>query len=223
MKKQSLSLMLSLLIVSSVNVFAQNSSPQAETSSVAMEKASEMESAVNPLQRDTDSAVAHNFGIQFGQHFDLSMVDSVIERQQHDGTGKPGSGLKGEIVQVIPLESDRRFQLYRLKTSQDGIIYAVIAEFQFEVEPALGKKMGRIKGARDVRRECKQQVKELALELEASYGKPRGKGWDGEWFSFRRLSESEDTSLSLYANRCRTGLYSVVITDEKLVKKLKRG
>ena len=66
------------------------------------------------------------------------------------------------------------------------------------------------------RKTCKNAVKALAREFEGRYGKPRGKGWDGEWFAFRQSSETMDKSLRLYSNRCRTGIYSMVLTDEKV-------
>lgn len=177
------------------------------------------EQATNRVTTPLSSA----FGIALGKRFEPSMVTRVIDSQPHTLTGANGARLKGTVIQVEPQIVDDRFQNYRVKTTTDGIIYTIQAEYQFEVEPSQGKKMGQVKQAKKVRSMCKQVVKDIALELEASYGEPRGKGWDGEWFSFRKLSDSEDTSLSLYANRCRTGLYSIVISDEKMLRKIKKG
>ncbi|MEA2078715.1 MAG: hypothetical protein U9P00_02445, partial [Pseudomonadota bacterium] len=124
--------------------------------------------------------------------------------------------LKGTLLRVEPSQPDERFQRYAVKTTDKGIVYAIQGDYQFEVEAAKGKQAGKVKKSRVIRKRCKDVVKKLAEELEASYGKPRGKGWDGEWFSFRQLSDTSNKSLRLYAHRCRTGMYSVLYSDEKV-------
>ena len=49
--------------------------------------------------------------------------------------------------------------------------------------------------------------------MEERFGKAQGQGYDGEWFSFRQSSETSDKRLRLYANRCRTGIYSISYSD----------
>ncbi|MGB3210343.1 MAG: hypothetical protein WBB19_06520 [Desulforhopalus sp.] len=153
------------------------------------------------------------FGITLGKRFHPSMVARVIDRKPHNYTGPNGSQHEGTVLHIEPNIPDERFQDYSVKTKNDGIIYSIQAGYQFLVEPAQVKKMGRVKEARLVRSTCKAAVRDLALRLEANYGKPRGQGRDGEWFSFRQLSAHSDMSLNLYANRCRTGFYYVVLMN----------
>jgi hypothetical protein len=144
------------------------------------------------------------------------MVAKVLSEQEQTYRGPDGVELKGTLLRVEPSEPDTHYQQYSVKTTDDGIIYAIQGDYQFEVEAAKGKQAGKVKKSRVIRKRCKDVVKKLAEELEASYGKPRGKGWDGEWFSFRQLSDTSNKSLRLYAHRCRTGMYSVLYSDEKV-------
>lgn len=155
------------------------------------------------------------FGIPLGEHFEASMVARVIDEQPQSYRGADGVKLEGSLIRVEPSQTDERFQSYAVKTTSDGIIYVIQGDYQFEVEQAKGKQVG-VKNARVVRSTCKDVLKALAKELEARYGKPRGKGWDGEWFAFRQSPEISNNSLRLYGNRCRTGLYSMVLTNEKV-------
>jgi hypothetical protein len=162
------------------------------------------------------------FGIPLGEYFKPSMVAKVLDEQEQSYRGQDGAEMKGALLHVEPSEPDARFQRYSVKTSNDGIIYAIRGDYQFEVEQGKGKQV-KVKRARVVRATCKAAVKALAEELEASYGKPRGKGWDGEWFSFRQLSDTENKSLRLYAHQCRTGMYSVLYTDENVQRGMLPG
>lgn len=76
------------------------------------------------------------------------------------------------------------------------------------------------KQARVIQSTCKAAVKTLAGELESRYGKPRGRGWDGLWFTFRQRSDTDNKGIRLYGHRCRSGMYSVVYTDEELLRGL---
>jgi hypothetical protein len=158
------------------------------------------------------------FGIQLGEHFEPSMVTKVLSDKQQTYRAGEGEEHSGKIFQVEPGKPDERFQEYFIKTTSNGLIYAIQGNYQYETNPAMGKKLGKVKHARTVRKTCKAAVKSLAMELEARYGKPRGTGWNGEWYSFRQLSDTSEKSLRLYANRCRTGLYSLIYTDEKVKK-----
>ena len=127
---------------------------------------------------------------------------------------KEGVERKGSLLRIEPNKPDERFQRYSLKTSDDGVIYAIQGDYQFEVEAAKGKQAGKVKKSRVIRKRCKDAVKHIASELETKYGKPRGKGWDGEWFTWRQFSGTSFKSLRLYANRCRSGAYSILYSEE---------
>ena len=169
-----------------------------------------------PAADKAPEPITSAFGIPLGEHFEASMVARVLDKQEQTYSGQGGTKLKGSLLRVEPSEPDERFQRYSLKTTGDDIVYAIRGDYQFEVEAARGKQAGKVKTSREIRKRCKDVVKELATELEASHGKPRGKGWDGEWFAFRQSSDTANKSLRLYAHRCRTGMYSIIYTDEKV-------
>ena len=169
-----------------------------------------------PAADKAPEPITSAFGIPLGKPFEPSMVAKVLDEQEQLYSGPGGMKLKGSLLRFEPSEPDERFQRYSLKTTGDGIVYAIRGDYQFEVEAARGKQAGKVKTSRALRKQCKAVVKELATELEARYGKPRGKGWDGEWFAFRQSSDTANKSLRLYAHRCRTGMYSIIYTDEKV-------
>ncbi len=189
--------MLTLLVFPLGIVSAQNSAEEVKTT-------------------QTPNTINGAFGVFLGKHFASDMVKKIIDEEQHSYLGIHKTKLQGTLFQVEPNTPDPRFQSYSIKTTEDGLIYAIQADYQYEVEPARGKKAGKVKKQRNIRATCKAAVKELAKELQDSYGKPRGKGWDGEWFSFRQITDTSDKSLRLYANRCRTGMYSIIYTDMKI-------
>lgn len=168
------------------------------------------------------------FGIPLGEKFDTSMVAKVLSKQEQIYEGRAGAKLKGSLIRVEPSKPDERFQNYSIKTTYDGLIYAIQGDYQYKVEPdestrdetrpqGKGKgagKPGNRQPATAMQKTCKVAVKTMAGELESRYGKPRGKGWDGLWFTFRQPTETSNKGLKLYGHRCRTGLYSIVYTDE---------
>ncbi len=168
------------------------------------------------------------FGIPLGEQFDTSMVAKVLGKQEQIYNGQAGAKLKGSLIRVEPSKPDGRFQQYSLKTTDAGIIYAIQGDYQYKVEAAesnqdeakpkgSGKgasKPGNRQPATAMQKTCKAAVKTMAGELESRYGKPRGKGWDGLWFTFRQPSDISNKGLKLYGHRCRTGMYSIVYTDE---------
>jgi hypothetical protein len=156
------------------------------------------------------------FGIPLGEHFETSLVARVLGKLEQSYRGQDGVELKGTLYRVEPNKPDARFQDYRIKTTEAGIIYAIEAYYEIEIKFDQAS-LNRTKPFGMVRSTCKDAVKALARELETRYGKPRGTGWDGDWFAFRQVTDSSDKSMRLYGNRCRTGLYSVVYTDEKLL------
>ena len=178
------------------------------------------------------------FGIPLGEQFESSMVAKVLSKQEQIYNGQGGAKLKGSLIRVEPSKPDERFQNYSIKTTYDGLIYAIQGDYQYKVEPdetkpaeakqdesklaetrpkGSGKgasKPGNRQPATAMQKTCKAAVKTMAGELETRYGKPRGKGWDGLWFTFRQPTDTSNKGLKLYGHRCRTGLYSIVYTDE---------
>ena len=200
MNKKLISLIVTLFIFPLGIVSAQNTTPEVQTT---------------PAPNSINGA----FGILLGKRFDPSMVTKILTEQQQSYVGMNKIKLQGTLFQVEPASPDTRFQRYSIKTTNDGLIYAIQANYQYEVELARGKKAGKVKKEKTIRSTCKAAVKALAEEFKQKYGKPRGKGWNGEWYSFRQISEGSDKSLRLYANRCRTGNYSIIYTDIKTQRK----
>jgi len=169
------------------------------------------------------------FGIQLGTHFEPSMVAKVLSKQEHIYSGQGGTKLKGSLLRIEPSKPDERFQQYSIKTTGEGIIYAIQGDYQYKAEsdearPDEAKPKGSGKGAgkpgnrqpaNAMQSSCKAAVKTLAGELESRYGKPRGQGWDGLWYTFRQFSDTSNKGLKLYGHRCRTGMYSIIYIDEK--------
>ena len=229
MNKQLASTIIILLLFQSTIVLAktgENEASQTMTESKplpVMEKSTDIKSTDIKKTITPEKAfepIKGAFGIPLGKKFDHAMVTKVLGEEPEPYKGADGKKLKGSVYQVEPQKPDERFQNYSVKTTDEGIIYAIQGNYQFEVEKAKGKQAGKVKMQRTVRKTCKNAVKALAKELEAKHGKPRGQGYDGEWFSFRQASDTSDISLKLYANRCRTGLYSIVYNDKLAQKKL---
>ena len=182
------------------------------------------------------------FGIPLGKPFKTSMVAKVISRKEQLYSGPGGKKLNGHLLSIVPGKPDKRFQQYSLKTTDKGVIYAIQGDYQYKVKedkssPAAkqlekvkapeSKPKGKGKGAgkpgkkkqsktKAMQKTCKTAVKTLAKELQALYGKPRGQGWDGLWFVFRQFSDTSNRGLKLYGHRCRTGMYSIIYTDDKV-------
>lgn len=163
------------------------------------------------------------FGIPLGERFEASMVTKLLDESEQVYRGPEGANLKGSLIRVEPFDPDMRFQSYSVKTTADGVIYEIRGNYQYEVEQARGKQVNKVKNSRQLRSTCKDVVKTLAREMEDRHGKPRGKGWDGEWYSFRQVSDTSNRSLRLYGNRCRTGMYSIVYTDNMVLRDVLEG
>ena len=155
------------------------------------------------------------FGIPLGEPFVPSLVAEVLGEQEHSYRGKDDAQLKGTLYRVKPNQPDERFQNYSVKTTEQGILYAIEGDYQ--IEPKAGNKQDKAKQGPGIRKQCKTTVKALAGELEAKYGKARSADGFGNWFSFRQFSDTDNKSIRLWAHHCRTGRYSVVYTDEKLL------
>ena len=218
MNKQLLTLIVALLL------FPQG----AFSAPAASDKTTEPQAASTGIVLITGA-----FGIPLGERFDASMVASVLSKQEQTYSGQGSSKLKGDLLRIEPVKPDNRFQQYSLKTTDTGIIYAIQGDYQYkdkqgntkpdETRPegkgkGLGKP-GNKKQTELIQSTCKAEVKNMAKELESLYGKPRGQGWDGLWFTFRQVSDTADRGLKLYGHRCRTGMYSIIYTDEKAQRK----
>jgi hypothetical protein len=194
-----------------------------------IEKASAADKAVEPI--------TGAFGIQLGEQFDASMVAKVLSKQEHSYKGQGGIKLKGQLLRIEPSKPDERFQQYSLKTTEAGIIYAIQGDYKYKVESdetkldeskpkGSGKgagKPGNKQPATAIQKTCKAAVKTMAGELESRYGKPRGQGWDGLWFTFRQPSDTSNRGLKLYGHRCRSGMYSIVYIDDKVQRGTQPG
>jgi len=175
------------------------------------------------------------FGIPLGKPFETSMVAKVLSKQEQTYKGQGGTKLKGQLLRIEAKKPDERFQQYSIKTTDAGIIYAIQGDYQYKVESdetktaeskqddakpkGSGKgagKPGNKKPANAMQKTCKAAVKTMAGELESRYGKPRGQGWDGLWYTFRQPSDTSNKGLKLYGHRCRSGMYSIVYTDENV-------
>ena len=250
MNKQLASLLVTLLIFPPVAVSAPAVSdkvtePQAAPAGVQTTPATsennkapeKIETVKAPaVDKAADKAVepiTGAFGIPLGEQFETSMVAKVLGKQEQIYNGQAGAKLKGSLIRVEPGKPDGRFQQYSIKTTYDGLIYAIEGDYQYKVEPDEAKqdeteqaetkpkgsgkgasKPGNRQPATAMQKTCKAAVKTMAGELESRYGKPRGKGWDGLWFTFRQPSDTSNKGLKLYGHRCRSGMYSIVYTDE---------
>ena len=175
-------------------------------------------------------AITGAFGIPLGEKFDASMVTKVLSKQEKSYKGQGGIKLKGQLLRIEPVKPDERFQQYSIKITDEGVIYAIQGDYQYKTESdeaksdetkpkGSGKGMGKPgnkKPANAMQLTCKATVKALAGELESRYGKPRGQGWDGLWYTFRQFSDTSNKGVKLYGHRCRTGMYSIIYTDEKV-------
>ena len=188
----------------------------------------------------TDKAVepiTGAFGIPLGEQFDVSMVAKVLSKQEQIYSGQDGTKLKGQLLSIEPSKPDERFQQYSIKTTYDGLIYAIQGDYQYEVKSGEAKtdetkpkgsgkgagKPGNKQPATAIQKTCKAAVKTMAGELEERYGKPRGQGWDGLWFTFRQPSDTSNRGLKLYGHRCRSGMYSIIYIDDKVQRGTQAG
>ncbi len=278
MNKQLASLLVTLLIVPFGAVSAATDSdkvtepqvtptdlqpaPAANNDNKAPEKA-EIENAEavdTAADKAVDKAVepiTGAFGIPLGEHFEASMVAKVLSKQEHSYKGQGTTKLKGQLLRIEPVKPDDRFQQYSLKTTDEGIIYAIQGDYQYKAESdkampdeanqdearpdeamqveamqveakakGSGKgagKPGNRQPANAMQLTCKAAVNTLAGELEARYGKPRGQGWDGLWYTFRQFSDTANKGVKLYGHRCRTGMYSIIYTDNKAQRAMQPG
>ena len=221
MNKTLTSMIAALLVFLSGPVFAQTAGD--ESAATQQQAASNEQAPAEPAGTQQASVpgkapepITGAVGITLGELFKPSTVAKVIDKQPHKYRGPEGTQLTGSLIQVEPVQPDERFQRYAVMTTDKDIVYAIRAEYQFELEKAKDDK-DKAKRSTRFRKTCKNAVKSLAKEMEARHGKPRGRDMSGEWYAFRQFTENTDKSLRLYANRCRSGIYSVVYTDQALL------
>ena len=250
MNKQLASLIVTLLIFPFAAVSAAADSdkvtePQATPTGLqpdtaagdAPETVEKTEVAKTPAADKAVDPITGAFGVQLGEQFDVSMVAKVLSKQEQIYSGQDGIKLKGQLLRIEPSKPDERFQQYSLKTTEAGIIYAIQGDYQYKVESDEAKadetrpkgsgkgagKPGNKQPATAIQKTCKAAVKTMAGELESRYGKPRGQGWDGLWFTFRQPSDTSNRGLKLYGHRCRSGMYSIVYIDDKVQRGMQAG
>ena len=203
MNKQPVYIFATLLIFPFGTIAAQNAAnetvetqPQPAPASAQQAPAANAvaEKASTPTPDKAPEPISGAFGLTLGERFQPSMVAKVLSKEEQAYKGTDSQERKGSLLLIEPNKPDERFQRYSLKTSDDGVIYAIQGDYQFEVEAASGKQAGKVKKSRVVRKRCK--------------------GWNGEWFTWRQFSGTSFKSLRLYANRCRSGAYSILYSEE---------
>ncbi len=148
---------------------------------------------------ETQLPITGAFAIPLGESFAPWMVTKIIsqEEKKYKTRGEGKTEYTGTLYQVEPNTPNQYFNAYSLKTNKDGIIYAISAE-QLPVEKASA---------------C-ETTKKIAAYLASEYGKPRGKGMLGDWYTFRESATGPYKGIRLYAQRCRNGRYSIVYSDD---------
>lgn len=218
MKQILTSMLVTLLVVQPGSAFSETGaagSPLTAASTESAPAATQTKKAA--ASEKPPEAINGAFGITLGVPFEASVVEQVISEQTQNYRGADGKEFAGMLFRIEPRQTDERFQRYAVKTTVDGIVYEIQADYQFELDKTMSEQ-GKPKRSRKLRKTCKNVVKSLAKEHEARYGKARGQGWDGEWYAFRQASDDSDRSIRLLANRCRTGFYSAIYTDNAVLK-----
>ena len=105
----------------------------------------EPESAVSEFP----APIAGAFGVTLGQHFEPDMVAKVQSEEQKTYTVKDRGELQGRLIQVKPNKPSEHFQEYVVKTTGEGIIYAV---------------EGKYKDAEMTTKECKAAVRSRIVD-----------------------------------------------------------
>ncbi len=160
--------------------------------------ASESESESQPPTETKLRPVTGAFGIPLGEPFGPCMVARIISEEPHTYRKAKDVQASGIRYQVEPKVPNPLFNGYSVLVNESGIVYAI----QGEHEPAQKASVCDV-------------TKRLAGALEEIYGKPRGQGALGAWYSFRDPSSAEYRGVRLYAPRCRNGRYSIQYSDDQ--------
>lgn len=146
--------------------------------------------------KSTD-AVTGAFGLQLGKRFEPCMVAKVISREEHNYRGRDKAKFIGILYRVEPKVPNRYFNQYAVKTTKGGVIHTIQGGYEPQEKINL----------------CKQ-TSHLAGLLESKYGKPRGKGMMGDWYTFRESVSGPYRGVRFYAPKCRNGRYSISYSDD---------
>lgn len=144
-------------------------------------------------------AVTGAFGIPLGEPFAPGLVAKVLREEDHRYRGSDLSPRTGKRYWVEPRVPNPHFTSYAVDLTTDGQVYAIRAEH----------------AAPDRASKC-DVVSTLVAFLEQKYGEPRGRGLNGEWYSFRDTTADSYKGIRLYANRCARGVYSIVYSDDRV-------
>ena len=143
----------------------------------------------------TEKTVEGAFGIPLGKPFEPSMVAEILKQEERAYVAYGDVKVTGTRFEVTPKAPSEDFQKYAVDITPGGIVYEIRAWYADE----------------DKASQC-EKTQRLADRIEARYGKARGKGDRGTWYSFRPPSDLT-RSASLYAHRCKVGMYSVAYRD----------
>lgn len=170
---------------------------QASVPSTLQSPVAGTEKASGAAHEKSTAPVTGAFGIPLGKRFDPCMVAEVISQEDHNYRGQDKAEYRGTLYRIEPRIPNRYFDRYAVKTTKDGVIYAIQGEYEHREKKNL----------------C-EQTRHLAGLLEGKYGKPRGKGMLGEWYSFRDAANDTYRGVRFYAPRCRNGRYSINYNDD---------
>ena len=138
------------------------------------------------------------FGIALGERFHPCMVEKVLGQEEKAYESREKEKRTGTRYQVVPRTANERFESYFVNTTEQGLIYSIQGE--------------STEGGDE--KACKKITGRIAELLEEKYGKARSKGLHGEWYAFRDMSVNDYRGIRLYANRCGTGRYTIVYSDD---------
>lgn len=205
MKVAPLKIILTLLTLTAcwvvpTNVIASDSAKaqqQAEAKSELLSPVVDAGMASETAAEKSTEPVTGAFGLPLGQRFDPCMVAKVISQEEHNYRGRDKAKLIGTLYRVEPKIPNRYFNQYLVKTTREGVIHTIQGDY----------------GPREKVNLCKQ-TKHLAGLLEGKYGKPRGKGMLGDWYTFRDSASGPYRGVRFYAPKCRNGRYSISYSDD---------
>ena len=177
---------------------ADDTKEELDTPEFPIEPAVEAGEEKKPIGNITTVPVSGAFGIPLGERFAPYLVDKVLAQDEHRYHERDENKTEhtGTLYRVEPNLPNPNFNEYTVLTNKDGVIYSIT-----------GKQSG---GKSNL---C-EQTKEIAIFLMDKYGKPRGRGLLGDWFSFRESEEGPYKGIRFYAQRCRNGRYQIIYSDD---------
>jgi len=141
------------------------------------------------------------FGLRLGDKFDAAMVEKVLGEEQKAYRVADKTERQGILYRVVPKAPDPNYTTYTVAVTEDGIIYRIDAEY---TPPERSSRCA--------------VTKEIAAALVEKYGKPRGRGAQGKWYSFRDMTADGYRGIRLTAVRCGRGIYSISYEDATLTR-----